>query len=363
MALLAPDDTVLVLRNSIGADGVTWVESLDPLSLEPIGRSPELPLGPFWPGGFAVLADGATVVVQGRHATRLAPDLSIQATRALPVDAPYNSFVVLSDGSLATKDLQRPDGSPSTLSILDPVTLEDRLQPQQLGEPCVARLSADGNDLVVVGATTLHRFTWDPGAASLIARAELDRRYLVHEGQSFGWDPVIDAGAMWWMDNGDHTFTNGLTMLGNGVASGPVRLWRAGLDGDAATSVEISGEPAGAVTNPPVVDPERGLVVAYDSANGVLAAFTIDDMSLRWRSRINTSQHLVLFPDTGELLVNDFDPATGDALGVVDITDGTMRARVSVESPAQSVVFPAPGMRRDAYYVSLSTIARVVFDD
>jgi hypothetical protein len=71
----------------------------------------------------------------------------------------------------------------------------------------------------------------------------------------------------------------------------------------------------------------------------------------------------VLFSDTGELLVNDFDPATGDALAVVDITDGTVRARVSVESPAQSVVFPAPGRRRDAYYVSLSTIARVVFDD
>jgi hypothetical protein len=363
MALLAPDDTVLVLRNTVGADGVSWVEALDPLSLEPIRRSPDLRLGPFWPGGFGVLADGAIVVVQGRHATRLAPDLSIQVTRELPVDAPYNSFVVLDDGSLATKDLQRPDGPASTLSILDPVTLEDRLPPQSLGEPCVARLSADGNDLVVVGVTTLRRFRWDPAPATLTPRVELDRRYLVHDGQSFGWDPVVDAGAVWWMDNGDHTYTNGLTMLGNGVAAGPVRLWRAGLDGGAASSVEISGGPGGAVTNPPVVDPERGLVVAYDSANGVLAAFSIDDLSVVWRSQINTSQHLVLFPDTGELLVNDFDPATGDALAVVDITDGTVRARVSVESPAQSVVFPAPGMRRDAYYVSLSTIARVVFDD
>ncbi|HVV37211.1 MAG TPA: hypothetical protein VHC63_11455 [Acidimicrobiales bacterium] len=361
MALLAPDDAVLVLRNTIGGDGVSWVESVDPETLAERGRSPDLPLGPFWPGGFAVLADGAVVVVQGRHATRLAPDLSVEVTRELPVDAPYNSFVVLADGSLATKDLQRPGGAPSTMSILDGVTLEDRCAPTPLDEPCVARLSADGNDVIVVGVTTLHRLAWDPAAASLTPRHDLDRPYLVHAGQSFGWDPVVDAGAVWWMDNGDHTFPNGMTMLGNGVAPGPVRLWRAALAGDALASVEISGEPAGAVTNPPVIDPDRGLAIAYDSANGVLAAFGIDDLSPAWRTRVNTAQHLVLFADTGELLVNDFDRATGDALAIVDVTDGSVRARVSVESPAQSVVFPAPGSRRDAYYVSLSTIARVVF--
>jgi hypothetical protein len=165
------------------------------------------------------------------------------------------------------------------------------------------------------------------------------------------------------MDNGDHHFPNGMTMLGNGVAPGPVRLWRAGLEGDPVTSVEVNGEPGGAITNPPLVDPERGIVVAYDSANGGLAAFATDDLSLVWRAPVNTSQHLVLFADTGELLVNDFDRNAGDALAVVDITDGSVRARVGVESATQSVVFPAPGTRRDAYYVSLSTIARVVFGD
>jgi hypothetical protein len=363
MAVLAPDDTILVLRNTVGAGAVTWVESVNPESLDESRRSPDLPLGPFWPGGLAVLADGAIVVVQGRYATRLAPDLRVESSRELPVDAAYNSFVVLADGSLATKDLQRPGGPASTLSILDPVTLEDLVPPQPLGEPSVARISADGNDLAVVGVSTLRRLTWDPEAQALITHHELDRRYLVHDDQSFGWDPVLDAGAVWWLDNGDHVFQSSLTMLGNGVAGGPVRLWRAGLDGGPTASVEISGEPGGAVTNPPVVDPERGLVIGYDSANGALAAFSTDGLSLAWRSHVNTSQHLVLFPDTGELLVNDYDPRTGDALAVVDVTDGSLRTRVAVDSITQSVVFPMPGTRRDAYYVSLSTIARVVFDD
>ncbi len=363
MALIAPDDTILLLRNTVGADAVTWVEALDPESLEVRRRSPDIPLGPFWPGGCAVLADGSVMVVQGRHASRLAPDLSVEATRSLPIDAPHNSFVVLEDGSLAVKDLQRPGGPPSTLSILDPVTLEDRVEPGPVGEPSVARLSADGNEVIVVGVSTLRRFRWDPDAGILSPRPDVDCVYLRHHGQSFGWDPVVDAGALWWMDNGDHRFQDGLTMLGNGVAPGPVRLWRAGLEGGGMRSVEISDQPGGAITNPPIVDPDRGLVVGYDSANGVLAAFSVDELAPVWRKPLNTSQHLVLFPDTGELLANDYDRETGDSLVVVAVTDGSVTARARVGSPAQSVVFPAPGTRRDAYYVSLSTVARVVFSD
>ncbi|QGG94323.1 hypothetical protein [Actinomarinicola tropica] len=362
MAVLAPDDRVLLLRREIGDDGPTWVEEIDPDSLEPVRRSPDLPTGPFWPGGMAVLADGAIVVVQGAWAHRLAPDLSVVRARRLPVDAPHNSFVVLDDGSLATKDLQRPGGPPSTLSILDPVTLEDRAAPLVLPEPSVARLSADGSTIVVVGVTALHRLAWEPAAGTL-APAAPSVTYLDDEVHSFGWDPVVDAGAIWWMDGGDHTFAEGMTMLGNGVAPGANRLWRFPLDGAAPAWVEISGRPGGAVTNPPIVDPTRGLVVAYDSANGVAAAFDVDDLSPRWRTELRTAQHLVLFPDTGELIADDHDPATGDALVVVDVATGGVRTRCAVGSPAQSVVFGAPGTRRDHYFVSLSTVARVTFHD
>lgn len=366
MALLAPTEggselyRLLLLRNSVGPAGVSWVEELDPDTLEARRRSPDLDLGPYWPGGMAVLHDGAVVVAQGRYVHRLDPALHLEASRCMDVEAPHNSLVVLDDGSLALKDLQFPDGTPSVLSVLDPLTLEDRCEPLELPEPSVARLAADGNTIVVVGIDALHRIAFDPVAGRLAA-VGAPRTYRTHPDQSYGWDPVCDAGAIWWLDNGDHTFPNGMTMLGNGVATGPVRLWRA-VGGELA-SVEVSGLPAGAVTNPPAVDPSRGIVIAYDSANGVLAAFDISSLELRWRVPLRTATHLVVHPDTGELIANDHDPTTGDALVVVGLEGGEVRVRVDVESPAQSVVFGCPGWRRDHYLVSLSTVARVTFGD
>jgi hypothetical protein len=366
MALLAPASggtepyRLLLLRNSIGPDGVSWVEELDPDSLEPVARSADLDLGPFWPGGMGVLADGAVVVVQGRFVHRLDPDLGLAATRRMDVEAPHNSFVVLGDGSLALKDLQFPDGTPSVLSVVDPVTLADRCAPFVLPEPSVARLAADGDEVVVVGVDALHRVAFDSTAGALTPAAP-PLTYRTHADQSYGWDPVCDAGAIWWLDNGDHTFPNGMTMLGNGVSAGPVRLWRA--VGDDLSSVEVSGLPKGAVTNPPVVDPRRGIVVAYDSANGVAAAFDTVSLAVRWRLPLRTATHLVAHPDTGELIADDHDPVSGDALVVVGLDEGDVRVRVDVSSPAQSVVFGCPGWRRDHYVVSLSTVARVCFGD
>jgi hypothetical protein len=362
MALLGPGDQLLLLRNSIGPEGVSWVESLDPESLQVRHRSPDLALGPYWPGGMAIFDDGAVVVVQGRWAHRLGPDLGPQASHELPVDAPHNSFVLLSDGTIATKDLQRPGGPPSMLSLLDPITLDPVADPHPLHEPSVARLGADGDELVVVGVDSLARYRWDASRSALRPVAE-PLVYRTRPDQSFGWDPVVDAGAIWWLDNGEHRFNEGFTMLGNGVADGPVRLWRVPLDGGELASVEVCGLARGAVTNPPLVDPGRGLALAYDSANGVLTAVDLAELTPRWQRPLATSQHLIAFPDTGEVLANDHDPDTGDALVVVDIETGDLRCRIPVDSPAQSVVFGAPGRHRDAYYVSLSTIARVQFTD
>lgn len=362
MAVFGSTGRLYVLRNTVGPDAVSWIEELHPESLDELGRSPDLPLGPFWPGGTAVLDDGSLLVVQGRWAHRLGPDLDLLAARELPVDAPYNSFVLLADGTVATKDLQRPGGSASTLSLLDPASLEDRAAPVVLPEASVSRLSADGNDLIVVGVTTMSRHRWSPNDAALTHLGELDVHYLVHQDQSFGWDPVIDGGFVWWLDNGDHTFERSLAMLGNGVAAGPVRLWRAAVDGSSVESVEVCGAAHGAVTNPPLIDTERGLALGYDSANGHLTAFDTTTLAVVWTRRLNTSQHMVRYPETGDVITNDHDPTTGDALVVVDIATGETRARVDVQSPAQSVVFGAPGPARDFYYVSLSTIARVVWD-
>ncbi|MEO6989212.1 MAG: hypothetical protein ABI239_11255 [Aquihabitans sp.] len=363
MAVLGPSGQLYVLRNSIGPEAISWVEELDPSTLEERHRSPDLALGPFWPGGVAVLDDGSILVVQGRWAHRLSKDLVVLASRRLPVEAPYNSFVLLADGTVATKDIQRPGGPPSTLSLLDPETLADRTGPVALPEASVARLSALDNELIVIGVNTMSRHRWTPETASLAHRPDLDAHYLLYPDQSFGWDAVVDADAIWWLDNGDHTFERTLSMLDNGVSAGPVRLWRSALDGSTLDHVEVCGLPGGSVTNPPLVDPKRGLVLGYDSANGHLTAFDTASLAVVWTRPINTAQHLMRFADTGEVIANDHHPTEGDSLVVLDIATGETRVRVPVESPAQSVVFGAPGPQRDIYYLSLSTIARVVFDE
>jgi hypothetical protein len=193
------------------------------------------------------------------------------------------------------------------------------------------------------------------------------------------------------MDNGDHDYQ--VTMLGAGVAAGPIHLIRVALD-DArdAALVEVCGTPRGAVTNPPLFGPERRVAVAYDSANEVLAAWRLEDGRLEplWRKRLATAGHLLRFPDTGELVAYDFDAprllrsraarAFGRRSGrlvlsrrarrlaarrvsedvvVLDIETGEERARARVPSPFQSVLFPCPGWERDVYYCSFSTVARV----
>ena len=350
---------LFLLRHTFGADTVSWVERIDPITLATVARSVELAAGPSWPGGLAAHADGGLLVVYGRWAHRLDVDLRVVASRELPVDRAYNSFVVLADGTVVTKDLSRGP-APSTFSVLDPLTLEDRGAPVSLGEASVARLSAD--DLVVhaQGTETALRFVWDPDAGVLTPDPGWSRPYRTAPDQSFGWDAVVDGGQVLFMDNGDHTYQEAMAMVGQGVAAGPVHLVRVPAEGGAPELVEISGLAHGTQTNLPALDPERGIAVGYDSGNGVLAAFDLGPTGLtpRWRRELGTSMHLVRFPDTGELIVNDRHDGEED-LVVLDIGTGDERARVATRSPVQSVVFPAVDHDTALWYCSFTTLARV----
>ena len=111
-----------------------------------------------------------------------------------------------------------------------------------------------------------------------------------------------------WMDNGrNHTDR---TMLGTGESPDPVRLWWARRDDDQAVrSVEISGLPFGTESNPPAWDPSSGVVIAYDAGNAVLRAWRLvgDDLEPLWRrDGFAHAGHLILYPDTRELVVQDW---------------------------------------------------------
>jgi hypothetical protein len=393
MVVLREPDEVFALRHTIGRrpyrdPSVAWVERIDAKTLAPLARSPMLAGGPFWPGGLAAHANGSLHVVHGRFCHRLSPELELLASRELPQPRPYNSFVALADGTLAMKDLDRDLRHPARLTLLDPETLERRCDDVDLLEPSIARLSADGDVLYVVGATTVWRYRWD--GARLERDGGWELSYHQGLGHSYGWDPVIGGGQLWLLDNGAHDYVT--TMRGAGRSSGPVHLIRASLaDADDREVVEVCGAAHGTVTDPPLYDESRRIAIAYDSGNGVVQAFRFDG-SLRplWRRQLDHAAHMILFEDTGELVLHDFHGprlartrlaraagrrssslarsaffrramgrASGDDVVVVDIETGTERARARVPSMFQSVLFPAPGFDRDLYWCTFSTLARL----
>lgn len=366
MVVLRDPGEAYLLRHTLGLDTVSWVEQIEPETLEPLRRSPDLAAGPMWPGGLAAHANGSLYVVFGRYAHRLAADTSVIASRELPRDRPYNSFVILPDGHIATKDFAggRPlrnteaaDPDSSELLILEPVGLEivARLE---LPERSIARLSGDGNDIYVVGDTSVMRIRWD-GALRL--DTSFDGRYRTMPGQTYGWDAVIAAGAAWFLDNGDGGTRYMGTMRGCGISEAPLHLVRVDLDAGAVTLTEICGLPNGLIVNPPAIDPQRRIAVGYDSGNGVIAAFSFDDAGATtklWQREQNHACHPLLFAETGELFTNDHDAVRFmDQFVVLDIATGEELLRVDSGSPAQSVLFPAPGFGRDLYLCSFTTVS------
>ncbi len=390
---------LFALRHGMPLDGPNaspvecWVERLHPDTLAALASSPRLPGGPYWPGGIAAHASGDLHMVFGCWAHRLSSELEPLASHRLPAPRAHNSFVLLDGGELVTKDCDAPAGlEPSTVSVLDPESLLPVASALRLPEPSIARLACDGERVIAVGTTRLFGLRLDRAAARLQIDEQWAPAYGPAPGRSYGWDPVITPEHVLWMDNGRNDTDR--TMLGSGSAPDPVRLWWARLDDGATRSVEISGLPYGTQSNPPAWDPVGRIAVAYDAGNAVLAAWHMqgDELAPLWRrDGLAHAGHLILYPDTRELVVQDWHdrpalraplvrralrPAlsrlarfraarraslrTGsDSLVVLDLDSGAEKARVHVPSPAQAFLFPAPGFARDVYYQSLTTIARV----
>lgn len=378
-------------RRAQGPSVHSWVERLDPLTLAPLAVSPRLPGGPFWPGGMAAHACGDLHVVLGHWAHRLSAELEVLASHRLPVERPHNSFVVLDGGELVMKDCDAPAGlAPSTMSVLDPLTLLPVAEALVLPEPSIARLSSDGEHVVAVGTTQLFRLTLDRAAGRLVLDDGWRPRYGPAPGRSYGWDPVLSDDHVFWMDNGRNA--TDATMIGSAATPAAVRLWWARHDDDTARSVEVSGLPYGTQSNPPGWDPVGRVVVGYDAGNAVLRAWRMagEDLEPLWRhDGFAHAGHLILHPDTRELIVQDWQdrppppriraamrpafgalarlPAArraaarigrGDRLVVLDLDTGAEKASCTVPSATQSYLFPAPGFGRDIYHQSLTTIAR-----
>ena len=366
MVVVAGNDEVFLLCHTGGDDAVSWVERIDPISLEVLASSEKLPGGPAWPGGIGVHDNGDLYVVFGNHAHRLSRSLQLCASRELPRRRPYNSFVTLPDGHLVTKDFSgsRPgteasEPYPATqLAVLEPEKLAV-VATLDMPEASIARLSADGSDVYVVGTTALWRAHWSGSSLTL---DEAHGRYRHLDGQGFGWDAVIADGSAWFLDNGEGTHRFAGTLRGVGVATAPLHLVRVQLNDFRVSLTEICGLSGGVVANPPVVDDQRKIVVGFDSGNGVLAAFRYDEATVRpvWSHDQNHGSHMLWYQDSGEVVSAHHDAERGlEQVVVRDIATGAEKARVDTMSPIQSVVFPACGTRRDFYWCSMLAVSRI----
>ncbi|MFZ9623137.1 MAG: hypothetical protein ACO3B6_05860 [Ilumatobacteraceae bacterium] len=366
MVVLASPEEVFVLCHTGGDDAVSWVEQVHPRTLETLATSEKLAGGRAWPGGIAVHPNGDLYVVFGNHAHRLNRRLEVVASCELPRLRPYNSFVLLPDGNVVTKDFS---GSRPGNELTEPFDATELvvLEPEELGvvaslqlpEASIARLSADDNDVYVVGTSALWRARWNGSSLTL---DDFSAKYRLMEGQTYGWDTVIADGCAWFLDNGESTHKFSGTLRGVGTATAPLHLVRVWLDSGRVQLTEICGLPGGVVANPPLVDTERKVVVGFDSGNGVLAGFRYDSETLvpLWSHEQNHGSHMLLYPASGEFVSAHYDAERGvEQVVVRDVVTGREKVRVDTGSPIQSVVFPACGSQRDFYWCSMLSLSRI----
>ena len=67
----------------------------------------------------------------------------------------------------------------------------------------------------------------------------------------------------------------------------------------------------------------------------------------------------VVFPESGEPIINDFTDDQSDDVVVADIPSGELLARVPTGSRIANGMFPSAGDQRDVYYCSTLTRARI----
>lgn len=347
-----------LLRSRLGLPTTAQVERIDADTLKPLARSPRLPGGPMWPGGLAIHRNGDIYVAYGRWMHRLRrSDCSVAGALELPTDQPHNSFVILDAGVLVTKNIS--DQTPARLCIVSPDSLRMATAPVEAPEPSIARLSARGNTVYLVGTQSIMRFAFD---GTTLVRDEAWRCvYADDAARSYGWDVVLGDRHAWFMDNGRHRYVR--HMIGRGVGRATNRLIRVSLD-DANDwqSVEISGLPGGAITNPPLWDEGRQIVVGYDSANSVMHAFRFDEqkrsLSPIWKIEgIGCASHMLFLQPSGTIVTNDFRKR--EAVVLIDIESGARTARAETGGRMQGVVFPSPGWNDDIYWCSFDRLARI----
>lgn len=394
----SPGELFLHGNNNFGdSNPYAWVERIDPESLDPLAQSPKLSTGGHtWCGGIVVHKNGYLYTVSGNRLTKLAPDCQVVAQRVLPQDSAYNGLLILSDGNLITKDIRyqglapfpwlrmrqlgRP--KPSAFTVLEPEALDPVVERCELPEPSTGRFAIDrmGDEelIYIPGSETLWRYRYCNGTLTRDESWSFCYRVATETKQGFAWDCCLGEDTVWLHDSGDlgmafvfrgqhvgSKLKEPKVMNFRSFTTNPLHLIRVGIndskDADLFTPFQ---RPRGAVGSPPVFISQDSIVITFDSANRLTAAFRYESpsvLSRLWEKPIFNTMQPMFYPDTGELVLNDFQNQDDNVI-ILNYYTGQEIARTKTGSFKPNAMFFAPGFGRDLYYCSYRSIARVFVD-
>ena len=103
-------------------------------------------------------------------------------------------------------------------------------------------------------------------------------------------------------------------------------------------------------------------MIAWDSWHGGMVAWRYGgpgDFLEVWRNTIRNFWQPLVYPDTAEIVVDDYHPMVDDNIVVLDLLTGQEKARAETGSSRPNGMFPCPGQGRDFYYLTTNSVARV----
>ena len=358
-----------------------WVQKINSDSLEVLNESPQLPCGDHvWCGAIAAHENGSIIKVNGSFMHVLSPECEVTLEKELPINQAHNGLLILSDGTIVTKDCRLENQQNSTITRLDPNTLELLHEPFALPEGSMGRIASDLNDdgefIYIPGIERIWRIKVLPDALELDEDWQPQYRNA-NQSQGLAWDGCISEGNLWVMDNGDIESVRSIYGVNpNGRVAenthlswrnpapwkGRQRLIKFDLISGEKTSIEPFDKEGGGIIAPPVNVPEYEMCIAWDSINGGLAGISTTDrkLAVSWQLDMRPTMQPVIFPDSGELVINNFENGE-DELIVVDIATGELLSRAKVNARLANGMFLTPGFNRDIFYCTTGTFSKVTW--
>jgi hypothetical protein len=354
-----------------------YVASLDPRTLRERWRTRILdgtpPNGWSYPGVMAVHGNGYLYAVYGNVLVKLDPASGATlARRDLPEDptltgAAYNGFVVLPDGNIVTKKIERgpcpsvPFSEPATggafagLICAAANALPSRIvvvEPRRLRvlssvtppEPVTGRVTYGQGHLYAAGRDSLFRFAYRRG------RLTLDR----------GWGPVAYRTGNQRPGTGPGLLGDFLVVQTNFLpATEPLTVTAVSIrDSRRVFHIQpFANAPASWVVSKPALDAANRTVVSHDTSARQMAALRLDPRTgfhVRWRRHLGSLAFSALVGDAAhrQIVIPD-GSGGGDRVVWLDERTGRLRARSGVlasESAPGNIVTPGFGGR--FYYLS-----------